>query len=116
MDKIPGFILIAHNRTRFLLPTEDILYVQAVRVYSIIYLRGSKRQYIITRNIGHIYRELDSEKFLRVHKSFIVNTQEIKFCHLERTGKVILNDDTEICVSQRRKSELIRHLVQMNKK
>ena len=116
MDKIPGFILIAHNRTRFLLPTDEILYVQAVHVYSIIYLRGSKRQYIITRNIGHIYRELDSEKFLRVHKSYIVNTQEIKFCHLERTGKVILNDDTEIHVAQRRKQALIQYLMRMNMK
>jgi two-component system LytT family response regulator len=116
MNNNPGFILIGNNQSRFFLPTEDILYVQAVRVYSIIYLRGSKKQYIIARNIGNVYNDLDVNKFLRVHKSYIINMHEIKCCELSRKGKVILSDDTEIHVAQRRKYALIHHLGQMGTK
>ena len=112
MINTADFILIAHNQTRLLLPTEEILYVQAIRVYSIIYVRGSGQQYIIARNIGDICRQLDATKFLRVHKSYIINMHEIKFCQISRTTNVILNDDTVISVAQRRKSALLDYLMQ----
>ena len=105
-----NYILIVDNRTRYLLPVEDILHVKAVRIYSVFYLRGQQRQYISSRNLGDICRELNPKMFLRVHKSHVINLQEIKSCELARGGKITLSDDTVINVAQRRKAELIWHL------
>lgn len=104
-----NYILIVDNRTRYLIPVGDILHVQAVRIYSVFYLRG-QRQYISSRNLGDVSQELNPNMFLRVHKSHIINLQEIKSCQLARGGKIILSDDTIISVAQRRKAELMRHL------
>ncbi len=116
MESKNDFIIVTDNGMKHLLPLEEILHVEAVRMYSIFYLRSSTRQYVSSHNLGRIYQELNNENFLRVHKSHIVNLHEIKSCQLARGAKIILNDNTVISVSQRKKTELLKHLYQLNKK
>lgn len=114
MSSNTNYILIMDNGTKYIIPIEEILHVRAVRIYSVFYLRGEQRQYISSRNLGDIYQQLDPKKFFRIHKSHIVNLQEIKAYQFARGGKVTLSDNTEVNVSQRRKPELMRYLQAIN--
>lgn len=108
-------IIVTEGRMKHLLPIEDILYVEAVRMYSIFHTKNCARQYVSTHNLGKTYQELKNKNFLRVHKSHIVNAAEIKSFQFTRTGKVTLSDNTTISVSQRRKSELLAYLKKLNR-
>lgn len=115
------YIIVTDKGTKHLLPVENILHVASARMYSIFYMRAlspskGSEQYVSSRNLGSVYHELNNENFLRVHKSHIVNLNEIKSCQLARGAKIILNDNTVINVSQRKKTELLKHLYQLNKK
>jgi two-component system LytT family response regulator len=116
MENTNDFIIVTDNGMKHLLPLEDILHVEAVRIYSIFYLRSSARQYVSSSNLGKVYRELGNKNFIRIHKSHIINLNEIKAYQQGRGGKVVLSDNTMISVGQRRKTELLRHLYQLNKK
>ena len=110
------FIIVTDNGMKHLLPLEEILHVEAVRMYSIFYLRSTAHQYVSSHNLGKVYQQLKHNNFLRVHKSHIINLNEIKTYQQGRGGKIILNNNTVINVGQRRKTELLRHLAQLNKK
>ena len=109
-------IIIGERNRKHILAPENILRIESVRVYSIFYLRIPSEQIVSSRTLGKVYSELNHEIFFRVHKSHIVNLHEIKIFVNSRCGKVILSDDTVINVAQRRKTELLKHLYQLNKK
>jgi two-component system LytT family response regulator len=116
MSSTTQYITISDNGKKHLLPVDDILHVEAVRIYSIFYMRSTARQFVSSTNIGKVIRQLDAGQFMRVHKSHIVNLYEIKTYQFARGGKVILSNNVEIEVAQRRKTELLRHIKQLNKK
>ncbi len=109
------YIIVTDKGTKHLLPVENILHLESRRIYTIFHMKNAQ-QLISSHNLGRIYQELNHENFLRVHKSHIVNLHEIKSCQLTRGAKITLNDNTVISVSQRKKTELLKHLYQMNKK
>lgn len=115
MENTNDFIIVTDNGMKHLLPLEEILHVEAVRMYSIFYMRNHARQYVSSRNLGNVYRELSNKNFLRVHKSHIINLQQVKAYQQGRGGKIILSDNSTVTVGQRRKTELLRHLAQLNK-
>ncbi len=116
MENTNDYIIVTDNGIKHLLPLEEILHVEAVRMYSIFYLRNNAHQYVSSHNLGKVYTKLQSKNFLRIHKSHIINLQQIKSYQQGRGGKVVLTDNTIIAVGQRRKTELLRHLAQLNKK
>lgn len=126
MEEKEKYILVTEGKTKHLLPVEDILHIQAVRVYSIFYVRAlspepveganGARQLVSSQNIGKVLSKLDPTQFLRIHKSHIVNLHEVRAYQNARGGKVILSNNQVIEVAQRRKTELLQHLAQLNKK
>jgi len=110
------YIIVNDKGTKHLLPLENILHVASARIYSIFYMRNSTQQYVSSRNLGSVYQQLKDDNFLRVHKSHIINLHEVKAYKSARGGKIILSDDTIINVSQRKKTQLLKQLHQLNKK
>ncbi|MDX2068502.1 MAG: response regulator [Haliscomenobacter sp.] len=70
------FLLIKAERKTIKVAIEDILYVEGVKDYVKIVLRGQK---IMTKtSIGNFFNELPSDRFVRIHKSFVVAIDKIE--------------------------------------
>ena len=70
------FLLIKAERKTIKVPIEDILYVEGVKDYVKIVLRDQK---IMTKtSIGNFFNELPAERFVRIHKSFVVAIDKIE--------------------------------------
>ncbi len=71
----PSFIFVKADRKTIRLNLEDILVVEGVKDYVKIILPDHK---IMTKvSIGNFLKELPPERFIQVHKSFIVNRSKI---------------------------------------
>lgn len=113
MENKRKVIIVADGYTRHVVPLENILHLESRRVYTIFHLKNAP-QIISCHHLGKVYNALDRSIFLRIHRSHIVNLLEIKTCELTKNGKVILSDNTQISIAQRRRTELIRHLYQLS--
>ncbi|MCQ2217061.1 MAG: LytTR family DNA-binding domain-containing protein [Paludibacteraceae bacterium] len=70
------YFLVKSDRKFFRIKFDDILFVEGLKDYVIIHLDGQK---IVTRmNMKGINDILPSNHFMRVNKSFIVNTEQIE--------------------------------------
>ncbi len=70
------YMFVKSDRRYFKVNFKDILFVEGLKDYVIIQLN---EQRIITRmNLKNMYEQLPKSIFLRVNKSYIVNTQQIE--------------------------------------
>lgn len=103
------YLVIANNRARFSLPVQNIVRLESKRVYTIVYLKNHS-PYVCSRNIKVVYEELQSTQFFRVHKSHVINLNEVKAYHDGRGGQVIMSDNSVIAVAQRKRTEFLKTL------
>lgn len=68
------FIYIRNERKQVKIKFDDILYIESLKDYIKIHL--TDRNYITKYSISAFYRELDN-RFLRTHRSYIVNQNKI---------------------------------------
>ncbi|MFD2561686.1 LytR/AlgR family response regulator transcription factor [Aquimarina rubra] len=92
-------IAVPYKSDYAIISVQDILYIQADRMYSIIYTNQQKK-YTVAKKL-HYYEELLQEEgtFIRVHRSWIVNSDKIKY-YSRKERSVQLLDDTDIPVSK----------------
>lgn len=62
----------------------DILYIEGVKDYVKIILDGESKSIMTLMNIKSLEHALPQNKFMRVHRSFIVNTSKIKVIERNR--------------------------------
>lgn len=89
----------------FIEPSE-IIYIKGEGRYSTVCLNGSL-SYVVTKNIGLFEKELASNKFLRVHKSYLVNLNHIKKINHTDGSFLELSDGISIEISRRKKKDLM---------
>lgn len=77
------------------IPVRDILYIEGVKDYVKIYIEGEPKAVMTLMNMRTLEQELPSRLFMRVHRSFIVNTSKIRVIERKR----IVFDNTYIPVS-----------------
>ncbi len=70
------FILVKSGIKNYKINTNDIIYIESLKDYIKINMTGEKN---ITSKykIGDIQQELNQDNFLRIHRSFIINTSKI---------------------------------------
>lgn len=91
-----------------LINTEDVLFCKADDNYSEIYLKNGKRK-VISKTLKYVENALPKEQFARVHKSYLVNLNEIVRYHKGKGGSVELSNGKQIMVSASKKAELLAH-------
>jgi two-component system LytT family response regulator len=88
---------------------QDILYCEADRSYTNFYLTDKSR-IIVSTTLG-IYEEMFEEYgFLRVHTSYLVNSNSIKRYEKGEGGKVVLSNGVSLPVATRKKEHLMQLL------
>ncbi|MEZ5344814.1 MAG: LytTR family DNA-binding domain-containing protein [Pyrinomonadaceae bacterium] len=78
----------------------DIDWISAEGYY--VSIRAKGRSHLIRQSLKHLEKTLDPQKFLRIHRSTIVNIDRIKELHSHFHGEffVLLNDGTEFKLSR----------------
>lgn len=88
---------------------EDILYCEADSNYTKIFCRdGSK--YVVSRTLKEYDELLSEHDFFRIHNSYLINLNCIKKYIRGEGGQVIMNNDTTLDVSKRRKEAFLSRL------
>jgi two-component system, LytTR family, response regulator len=88
---------------------KDVIWCGSDGPYTAFYLI-TKQKIISSRHLG-FYEELLADKnFCRINHSIIINMLHIKRYIKGKGGQVIMNDDTELEISQRRKTDFLDKL------
>jgi two-component system, LytTR family, response regulator len=97
------------GRILFIRP-EEIDWVAAERDYVCIYNAGKK--HLIREKISEMERNLPNNRFLRIHRSTIVNIERIRELHPMCYGEyaVVLNDGTRLVMSRSYRGRVLNRL------
>lgn len=79
---------------------DDILYFEGLKDYVKLYIEGSSKSIVFHSTMKSLEEKLPLERFMRVHRSFIVSLNKIKTIERDR----ILFDDKRIPISKQYKS------------
>jgi two-component system LytT family response regulator len=96
------------NKIIFVCP-EDIIYCKSDGSYTSVYMKNDD-QYLVSKNIKHLENLLSEYSFLRVHKSYIVNTKEITELIKQGGGEIVLSNQVIIPVSRSYKHKVFEAL------
>ena len=89
----------------------DILYCEAHDNFTCFYFLSGKKS-MICRNLKFYEKALSEFGFCRVHRSHMINLEYVKRYIKGKGGSVILENGKEIMVSNNKKEELIRRVVE----
>jgi two-component system, LytTR family, response regulator len=103
-------VIKAAGRVVFL-DLEEIDWVEAAANY--VKLHVGKESYLLREAIGHISQRLDPDRFLRIHRSTIVNVRRIKELQPCNSGEyiLVLKDGKELSCSRGYRTGL-HHLIE----
>ncbi|MBC8033885.1 MAG: LytTR family transcriptional regulator [Chitinophagaceae bacterium] len=88
---------------------EDILFLEGLKDYTKIYIKGKPKPVLTLQSLKYYEAKLESEMFIRVHKSFIISVR-----HIDVISKNIVNiGEYAIPVSESYR-KVILQLVQEN--
>lgn len=107
-NAVSGKISIPQQDGFEIVNTSDILYCKADDNYTEIYLNNNKRK-VVSKTLKYFEDALNDMSFTRVHKSYLVNVNEIVKYVKGKGGSVVLSNGKEIMVSASRKSELLSY-------
>lgn len=90
----------------FFLKADEIDWISAEDYY--VKLHVGRKSHLLRETMNELETKLDPEKFLRIHRSSIVNLDRIKEMHAHFNGDyvVILHDGTELKLSRSRREQL----------
>lgn len=90
--RFTGSLLVCgSNNTKSLVQTADILYLSANSPY--VNVHHPVRKYLLTETLRSLEKQLDPDRFVRIHKSCIVNVEKVVSCRSRLNGDY----DLELC-------------------
>lgn len=107
-NSVSGKITIPQLNGFEVINTSDILYCKADDNYTEIYLNSNKKK-IVSKTLKYFEDILIDGSFARVHKSYLVNVNEVVKYVKGKGGSVVLSNGKEIMVSASRKSALLSY-------
>lgn len=105
---VDGKITIPQQNGFEVLETKNILYCKADDNYTQIYLKNNKKK-LVSKTLKYIEDALAEGNFARVHKSYLVNVDEVVKYLKGKGGSIVLSNGKEVMVSASKKSELLAY-------
>ena len=99
-------LLVKDGEKEILLSVEKVDWIEASDYYCCLHVRG--RRYMLREPIAVLNDKLDPRKFVRVHRSSIVNLDQIREIHRDgqTEGTVVLNDGQRLRMSRTGRQKL----------
>lgn len=104
---ISGKLTIPVQQGFEVLETASILYCQADDNYTLIYFENKKK--LVSKTLKYFEDTLATDGFARIHKSYLVNVNQIVEYRKGKGGSVVLSNGKEIMVSPSRKKDLLAY-------
>lgn len=108
INSVNGKITLPQQDGFEIIETATILYCKADDNYTEIYLNNNKKK-LVSKTLKYFEESLKESGFARIHKSFLVNVNEITKYKKGKGGHVVLSNGKEIMVSASRKSDLLSY-------
>ncbi len=106
---LKGKILIPLQDGFEVINKADIVYCEADDNYTKIYLRSGEH-YLVSKTLKYFEETLGTDSFVRIHKSYLVNVNDIvKYYRKGKTGSVLLSNGEEIAVSATKRVNLMSY-------
>jgi two-component system LytT family response regulator len=96
--------VIVNQKQKIQIPTNNIIMLEGHNNYTLFYLQNGKQK-MFARTIGHFQELLDSKKFIRIHRGFLVNSScIIGYDKIE--NKLQMENNLEASISRRLRKNL----------
>jgi two-component system LytT family response regulator len=109
-SKSPSKILIPNKGVYLPINLSDIFYFESDGAYT--YVVTTDDRVLSSKNIGYYEKTLPAETFKRPHHSFIVNVDKINLFRKGRSGVLIMQNEKEIPVSQRKMNDFMDYFIE----
>ena len=93
-----------------MIPIDDIVSCESNDNYTNIMLKNSKK-ILATRTLKDMEEILEQHSFIRVHRFYVVNLNEIEKYIKGEGGYLVMSDGTTIDVARNRKEPLLKKLL-----
>jgi two-component system LytT family response regulator len=104
-NKVEGKITLPQQDGFQVLDVADILYCKADDNYTEIYL--GKQKILVSKTLKYFEEALEGYSFARIHKSYLVNLNEVVKYKRGKGGSVVISNGRELMVSASRKKDLL---------
>lgn len=106
-DPYASRFLVKDGEKEILLPAERIEWVEAASYYSCLHTNG--RRYMLRETITELSNRLDPKRFVRIHRSSIVNLDHIREIYREGhgDGSIVLINGRKLKMSKVGRQKLI---------
>lgn len=102
-------LVLRDAQTIHYVQVSNILYCEAKGAYTEVVV-SNQPPIVVSRNLKEYETILEYFKFMRVHNSYLVNPQHVVRYEKKDGGFLVLSNDANIPVSQRRKDEVLKGL------
>ena len=93
-----------------MIAVESIVVCEADDNYTTLMLKNNKK-IVVSCTLKVIEELLEDHSFIRVHRSFVVNLEEVEKYVKGDGGYLVMSDGSEILISRNKKEELLKKLV-----
>ena len=107
LKKAEGKITLPQQDGFQVLDINDIYFCKAVDNYTEIYLE--EKRIVISKTLKYFEDALKDFPFARIHKSYLVNVNEVLKYKKGKGGSVVLSNGKELSVSASKKAELLSY-------
>ncbi|WP_430392032.1 LytR/AlgR family response regulator transcription factor [Dyella sp. 20L07] len=92
------------------IPVDDIDWIRADGNY--VHIHAASNAYLHRESLRHLLATLDPARFLRIHRSILVNVERIREVHplFQGSAEVVLHDGTRLSLSRRFRTHARRAL------
>ncbi|WP_223034741.1 LytR/AlgR family response regulator transcription factor [Hanstruepera marina] len=105
-NSVSGKITIPQQDGFEVINTADILYCKADDNYTEIYLNTNKKK-LVSKTLKYFEDALNDGSFARIHKSYLVNVNEVIKYLKGKGGSVVLSNGKQLMVSASKKSDFL---------
>ncbi len=107
LKSVEGKITLPQQDGFQVLNVSDILYCKADDNYTEIYLENKK--ILVSKTLKYFEEALSVFSFARIHKSYLVNVNEVVKYRKGKGGSVVVSNGKELLVSASKKKELLAY-------
>ncbi len=109
-----GRLIVREVGQIVVVPTREVDWVEGADYYARLHVRNVV--HLLRESLASLERRLDPRRFLRIHRSAIVNLARVRAveAHLRGEGVAVLSDGTRLRVTRSRRGELERRLEELH--
>ena len=105
-NRVNGKITIPQQDGFEVIETSDIMFCKADDNYTQIYLNNNKKK-LVSKTLKYFEEALSESGFARVHKSYLVNVNEVTKYLKGKGGSLVLSNGKQIMVSASKKADFL---------